>query len=199
MKQLTDVRLIVAFVLLLAGAGCSNVSVAPGPEPAADREEGVTHETRQTYIKALTLMKKGKYAAAEPLLLDLTGGDPELSGPYANLGIVYSETGRLVEAEQALRQAIRINPANGETYNRLAVLLREQGKFPEALDVYRQALNVQPDNRHAHYNLGILYDLYLGQPQQALSEYEAYLALAGEDRTVSMWVLDLKRQLKEKM
>jgi tetratricopeptide (TPR) repeat protein len=75
------------------------------------------------------------------------------------------------------------------------ILYREQGDFQAALHAYDQALTLQPDYALAHRNIGILYDLYLQQPGQALTHYKRYLELVGEDdKTVSGWVIDLERR-----
>ncbi|MEE8308357.1 MAG: hypothetical protein V3R81_13905, partial [Gammaproteobacteria bacterium] len=47
----------------------------------------------------------------------------------------------------------------------------------------------------AHYNLGVLLDLYLKRPAEALPHYERYQTLAGEDERVTKWIIDLRRRL----
>ena len=45
-------------------------------------------------------------------------------------------------------------------------------------------------------NLGVLHDLYLGHPAEALGLYERYLALSpAGDAQVGKWVADLKNRL----
>jgi hypothetical protein len=44
-------------------------------------------------------------------------------------------------------------------------------------------------------NLGVLYDLYLSQPQKALDQFEHYLQLAGENKQVSGWVVELRKRV----
>jgi hypothetical protein len=47
----------------------------------------------------------------------------------------------------------------------------------------------------AHRNIGILYDLYLGQPAVALEHYKKYLELTSDpDPGVDRWVVDLSRR-----
>ena len=186
-------------LLGLVMTGCSQmpVSAPERSQAVVGSEVEIPRQVTQAYREALGLMARGKYDKAEPLLLDLSKSRPDLAGPFANLGIVYVRDGRYADAEQSFRQAISINPNDAEVYNHLAVLLRNEGKFAEAQTVYRQGLKVQPDNRHLLLNLGILYDLYLGAPHEALSQYEAYLKIAGDDKQVNGWIVDLKRQLKE--
>ena len=75
------------------------------------------------------------------------------------------------------------------------MILRRQGKFAEAESSYTRALDSDPDYALAHYNLGILNDLYFRRLDIALLHYEAYQALAGEDKQVARWIADLKRRL----
>ena len=43
--------------------------------------------------------------------------------------------------------------------------------------------------------MGILYDLYLAQPQKALEQFEQYLGLTGGNKQVDGWVADLRKRL----
>ena len=182
-------------LLTVIGTGCSQVPVsAPDQQPTVGQNNAIPRQVMQTYRDALRYMSKGKYDKAEPLLVDLTKNRPDLSGPFANLGIVYARSERYADAEQSFRQAISISPGDAELYNHLGVLLRHEGKFVEAQSVYQQGLKVQPDNRHLLRNLGILYDLYLGAPHAALTQYEAYQKIAADDKQVNGWIVDLKRQ-----
>ena len=90
--------------------------------------------------------------------------------------------------------------------NRLGVMARQNGQFESARNFYKQALEVLPDEGVSHRNLGILYDLYLGQKTLAERHYEAYLQyLEGlpesdegrsEIKVVKRWLGDLRRQIK---
>lgn len=75
--------------------------------------------------------------------------------------------------------------------------LRRQGKFQEALAAYRQALMLQPDYALAHLNLAILLDLYLAQPEEALSHYRRFQELSPTpDEQVAAWITELERRLQ---
>jgi hypothetical protein len=37
--------------------------------------------------------------------------------------------------------------------------------------------------------------LYLAQPQKALEEFERYLAIAGENKQVAGWVVELRKRV----
>ena len=70
--------------------------------------------------------------------------------------------------------------------------LRREGKFSDARAAYEHALAVDADYAPAHRNLGVLLDLYLGDPAAALPEMERYKALTAEDKPVSSWIAELR-------
>ena len=118
-----------------------------------------------------------------------------MSGPYANLGIVYFRLGKLPEAAEALKQAIGINSACAACYNQLGVVYRQSGQFDQAREAYDQALRIDPNYAAAQLNLGILYDLYLQDFAKALQYYERYQALTSSaDAQVAKWIIDLKHR-----
>lgn len=182
-------NLLACLLAVLLLNGCSGV-------PSRDDKTGKQEKPLPAdYEKALVLMRSGDYAAAIPVLRDFSGKNPELAGPYINLGIAHQHTGDSEAALSALNQALELNPDNAVAHLQRGILLREQGDFKAALDAYNQALKLQPDYALAHRNIGILYDLYLQQPGQALNHYQRYLDLVGEpDKTVNSWVVDLQRR-----
>lgn len=183
--------------LLLGLAGCATAPSPTAGMPAVARvpEPAVSAAVQREFADALRAMKLEHYPEAERALLGLTRAHPELSGPYANLGVVYFRLGKLPEATEALKRAIDINPERAAYYNQLGVVYRQSGQFELARAAYRQALRVDPDYRRAHLNLGILYDLYLQDLGKALQHYERYQALASPaDAQVAKWIIDLKQR-----
>jgi Flp pilus assembly protein TadD len=119
-----------------------------------------------------------------------------LSGVYLNLGIVYRNKGDLEKAIAEFNLAITANMRNVDAYNQLAVLKRESGDFNGAETLYQKALSIWPFYPEGHKNIAILYDLYLGKPELALSHYQAYQQLLpAPDKQVDSWVADLQRRL----
>jgi len=76
------------------------------------------------------------------------------------------------------------------------MLLRRQGQFSAAEAAYERAIAARPDYALAHYNLGVLNELYLRHLDVALLHFETYQALAGEDKQVEKWIVDLKRRVQ---
>ena len=75
------------------------------------------------------------------------------------------------------------------------VVNRRLGKFTDAEQDYQRAISSDPGYAPARLNLGILYDLYLAEPQKALDQFEQYLTLAGENKQVNSWVQELRKRL----
>lgn len=197
--------LVVTAWLLLGLAGCATApspSPSPSPSPPASTpaaarvaEPAVSAAVQREFADALRAMKLEHYPEAERALLGLARAHPELSGPYANLGIVYFRLGKLPEATEALKRAIDINPGRAAYYNQLGVVYRQNGQFDQAREAYGMALRVDPNYAFAHLNLGILYDLYLRDFSKALQHYERYQALASAaDAQVAKWIIDLKQR-----
>lgn len=80
--------------------------------------------------------------------------------------------------------------------HRKALALRRQGDFAGALEAWNAALAQQPDDAQAHLNLGVLHDLYLGHPAEALARYERFQALqaGGPDPQVAKWIAEVRRR-----
>lgn len=165
-------------------------SVAPADAP-------VSRAVQLAYDQALAHLMAGRYKEAEQALRNLTKTAPELSGPHANLGIVYLRTGRTKEAIEALNRAIQLNPRRAVYYNELGIVYRQEGKFDDARRNYLRALDADPDYALAHLNIAILYDLYLQEPKEALSHYLRYQQLLPkEDAVVAKWIIELQRRIQ---
>jgi len=198
-----DRAFVAGLILLTTGvAGCATPlppasAGGAGSSARAPRESApqVSPAVRREFADALRAMKLGRYREAEAALLPLTHASPELSGPYANLGIVYFRLGKLPEAAGALKKAIAINPGQAAYYNQLGIVYRQSGQFDDARGAYAKALQIDPDYPNAHLNLGILYDMYLEDFDQALQHYERYQDLQpSADAQVTKWIVDLKNR-----
>lgn len=173
-----------------------SVRAVPLVEPKA--EPPVNSAARADYERALSALKAGREREAEQALLAMGRAYPDLSGPKANLGILYFRLGKIEEAEQALAQAIKINPERPAYYNQLGIVYRAHGRFGDARKAYEQALRLDPNYSKAHLNIGILYDLYLNDPTNALHHYQRYQQLHNPaDKQVAKWIVDLNQRTRK--
>ena len=176
----------------LAPTAPPNAAGAPaaGTPAAVIPDRAVQH-----YAQALELMKAGRSTDAELELKSLIVGYPQLPGPQLNLGLLYLHDSRLPEAEAAFQAVLALDPANPVTGNELGIVERKLGKYAEAEAAYQRTIAVEPNYAPAHLNLGVLYDLYLAQPQKALDEFERYIQLAGDNKQVAGWVVELRKRV----
>ena len=140
-------------------------------------------------------MKAGRTSDAELELKQLALAYPEYAGPEVNLGLLYLRNSRYTEAEGAFKAAIERNPDNAVANNELGIAERKLGKFAEAEAAYQRTIAIEPNYAPAYLNLGVLYDLYLAEPQKALEQFEHYLTLVGENKQVAGWVVELRKRV----
>lgn len=164
--------------------------------PTTRPDVEVKSQSAQLFQQSLVALEASDYGRAEGLLNQVTELQPELSGPWVNLGQVYLAGQRAEEARAAFERAIAANPTNCAAYNQLGVLARQQGELKKAEESYLACIERNPAFPQVYLNLGILYELYLGRLPQALEAYRTYQQLVEvEDPQVKGWVLDLERRL----
>jgi tetratricopeptide (TPR) repeat protein len=168
---------------------------AAGSAAATAEPPLVPARAAQQYAQALQLMKAGRGTDAELEFKQLSAAYPQFAGPQLNLGLLYLSESRLPEAEASFKTALERSPANSVAGNELGIVERKLGKFAEAEAAYQRTIAAEPNYAPAHLNLGVLYDLYLAQPQKALDEFQRYLELVGENKQVAGWVVELRKRV----
>jgi tetratricopeptide (TPR) repeat protein len=149
----------------------------------------------QLYNQALQLMKSGRNTDAELEFKQLLVAYPQFAGPQLNLGLLYLRDSRLPEAEAAFKAALQLTPTNAVAGDELGIVERRLGKFADAEAAYLRAIAAEPNYAPAHLNLGVLYDLYMAEPQKALEQFERYIEIAGENKQVAGWVVELRKRV----
>ncbi|CAL4121793.1 unnamed protein product, partial [Meganyctiphanes norvegica] len=114
----------------------------------------------------------------------------------ANLGVIYSEQGRLQEAEWAYRAALSYVPTMADTHYNLGLLLATSGRTQEAVWSYRSALRSRPWLAQAHLALAqALQELNMNtQAQQVLSECGSQVSGPARDGWSHSWAVAMCRQ-----
>jgi tetratricopeptide (TPR) repeat protein len=165
------------------------------PAPAAYNPPKPPARASGEFTRALGLMRSDPTQASLELQL-MAQNYPDLSGPQANLGVLYRNANQLPESEAALKKATELAPWDAATWTEYGVTLRQAGKFAEARAAYERAIEVNASYAPAHRNLGVLLDLYLEDPVKAQAELETYKTLTGEDKPVSGWIAELRARNK---
>ncbi|MCK4675022.1 MAG: tetratricopeptide repeat protein, partial [Gammaproteobacteria bacterium] len=172
-----------------------------------DEESGVAViKTKVSYVDvdsdveldfkgAVLLMQEEKYAQAISVLDSVIEREKRLPAPYVNIAIAHNKLGATKVAEENLISALKLEIGHPQANNELGLLYRKTGKFKAARIAYENALKDHPEYLPAIRNLGVLCDLYMHNFDCALQQFEDYLELKPDDKTVAIWVSDVKRRL----
>jgi tetratricopeptide (TPR) repeat protein len=151
--------------------------------------------SRNDFNHAVAMMKNEDYLGAIDLLEKVIEQSPDASGPYIDIAIAYERSGKLEQAEENLKTALKLFPDHPVASNEYGLVYRKTGRFAEARAIYEKAIARFPDYYPAQRNLGILCDLYLNDPECALKHYENYSEANPEDKKVKLWIADLRNRL----
>lgn len=122
---------------------------------------------------------------------------PEQAREWAQAGFQAHQRGDVEGAMEAWQQSVSLDPSNAATVNNLALLLKQQNRFREAASLLEQGLAAAPEVAELHYNLAVISELYLLDLEAALTHYQRYRSLVGDDeKQVAGWIADLERRLQ---
>lgn len=109
-----------------------------GGGAAAAQSAAAGRAVAAEYEKVRVLVTQGKYDDAEKQLRRLIGRNWNASSSM-QLGYIQSANGKLPEAEQNFRSALKSNPRDADAMLALAGVLNKQSKFGEVDDLYQRA------------------------------------------------------------
>ena len=97
---------------------------------------------------------------------------------YNNLGMALMDKGRIDEAVENFKIALRLDPANANAnaFNNLGVAYKSKGLYDKAIEQFQAALRIKPDDPETHNNLGVVYR-YTGLIDKAIEEHRIALSL----------------------
>src|SRR5437667_5927387 len=100
--------------------------------------------------------------------------DPRSPVGQYSLGLALVRQGKLSEAIEHFKTALRIKPDYPDAHTNVGAALADQGKLAEAIDYYREALQSKPDDALAHYNWGVALARQ-GKMEEAIGHYRQAL------------------------
>lgn len=168
-----------------------------GPNPYLARAPQVPTDAGVQFGLALAALNGKEYEEAELQLASLIEKYPGLSGPAYNLAVLKFNRGDKEAAKENIEIALSRNYYNLDARNFKAHILRDEGDFSGAEKEYLEIITLWGGYLPAYRNLGILYDIYMGDIEKGLEQYKKYNDYAPEqDRQVYGWTLDIERRLK---
>ena len=178
-----------------APAGATVNPTAPGVTAGVVAHPQVSAAARADFDRVVSTMRAGKAVEAQLGFKQLSLQYPQFAAPLVNLAILQRNEGHLEQAEETLKSAVAHERGSAVAWNELGATQRMRGEFKDAASSYEQAIAADPRYAPAWRNLGVLSDLYLGDPGRALTAFEQYRQLTGEDKPVSGWIAELRQRL----
>lgn len=194
--RVAAISAMMAVVLSLSGcASTPDVSaIATTGRGGVESGLSVDSSVQEQFDQALASLKSGDYDTAISLLNNVVTVEQRFAAPYVNLGMAYARKNDPKHAEEFLRKAVDIDLGHAVANNELGLLYRKLGRFDDARHAYDNALTQHPEYLPARKNLGILCEIYLRDLDCALQQYERFLEYVPDDKTVTIWVADIKRR-----
>jgi Tfp pilus assembly protein PilF len=183
-----------ALVIVALLANCSST-----PQEKQPNKSPLTPAEANTYQEALNNIKVGELDKASTELNRLMQAHPMHLGVNINLATAYYKNKRIEDASRVLAGTKKINAEIPEVYNLSGLIDVEKGEYNSAEKNYLAAISHKKDYAVAHYNLALMYDIFYQDFTKAIPQYEAYLALIGnEDKNTLNWVAELKLKQKRR-
>jgi tetratricopeptide (TPR) repeat protein len=98
------------------------------------------------------------------------------AGRQCALGVALAQGGRVPEAIQSFREALRLDPDFPAAHDQLGRALEQSGRAAEAVEHYKQAVLLRPDYVAAQVDLGNAL-LRMDNLQDAIAQYEQALRI----------------------
>jgi predicted CXXCH cytochrome family protein len=128
----------------------------------------------------LTVAQQTALNRATVEYIDAQLANAERPEAHVNLGTLYRELGRLSDAEDSYRTALRLAPIHLSALVNLADLYRLQQHDDRGEPLLREAARVAPDNPNVHQALGFLL-VRQGRQAEALGLFEKAARLRPQD------------------
>jgi Tfp pilus assembly protein PilF len=132
---------------------------------------------------AWTFERNSIWADEITLYQDCVEKSPQKARPRNNLGAALSRQGRLPEAIDQFRTALKIKPDYADAHYNLGYALAQQGNLKEAIYHFSHSLRIESSNLKAHNNLGIALTLQ-GEYREAIEHFKAALKINPRDADV---------------
>jgi len=105
---------------------------------------------------------------------------PGKASAHYNLGLAYTVSGRVKQAEETYLKALEIDPTMVQAWVNLGGVRLMRWEFQGCLEANREAAKLRDDLPIVHYNMGQAY-LYLNDPKNLVQCNEKVIELDGDN------------------
>lgn len=131
----------------------------------------------------IALLNAGDYAKATPMLETLLQANPRDYNALYNLGLVYSDQGKLDKAQELLKRATEIHPDHANTWVGLGVAAFRGKNLEDARKAFEKALELDPSNAYAKRSYGALL-AKMGDVDKAIDTLKDAMGLLPDDPVI---------------
>lgn len=189
-------------VMLLVLNACSLLQPTPEMVDQGPAEKPLPPALVERYNEGLELLQDAteqENAEAFQAVFDhwqtLSEEYADYPGVWVNLALVQYRMHEYQASLNSLTSAQALQPDFCPAFKLKGLVQRELGDFSGAEASYLAAMACAPQDADIPYNLGILYDLYIGDLEKALAQYQRSRTLRGQDDAMlAIWIPDLQRR-----
>ena len=127
--------------------------------PDAAEAKAVLDAVDQPLPNLEASIRNGQYSAAEPLLRQFLGRDPNSPRAWYDLGYCLYAERKIGESIKALARSLQLDVSNAEAHKVLGRDLMIIGRFEAARVEFEQGARLSPNSSEMPYNLGKLYSI----------------------------------------
>ncbi|MGN7988948.1 tetratricopeptide repeat protein [Pedobacter sp. 22226] len=130
-------------IFLVLGFICTQTFGQGTVMPATNRDSNVV---KQLFFAGLREKMSENYVVASTNFNKIVGLDPNNHAAYFELANANLRLDKLTEAEQNIKQAIKLNADNLWYWRLLGEVYKRNNKMPELIEVFNQLIRIDPEN-----------------------------------------------------
>ena len=130
-------------IFLVLGFICTQTFGQGTVTPATNRDSNMV---KQLFFAGLREKMSENYVVASTNFNKIVGLDPNNHAAYFELANANLRLDKLSEAEQNIKQAIKLNADNLWYWRLLGEVYKRTNKMPELIDVFNQLIHIDPEN-----------------------------------------------------
>jgi tetratricopeptide (TPR) repeat protein len=165
-------------IFLVLGFICTQTFGQGSVTPSTNRDSNMV---KQLFFAGLREKMSENYVVASTNFNKIVGLDPNNHAAYFELANANLRLDKLTEAEQNIKQAIKLNSGNLWYWRLLGEVYKRSNKMPELIEVFDQLIRLDPEN-DAYYFDKANAQFLANQLDAAKKTYDEIGAKFGESR-----------------